>query len=58
MGKMLKGLAAGTIIGAAIGMMVFPELDRRQQRAVKKTAKRVTGMAEDFYDDMMYKMKY
>ncbi|MEG0296533.1 MAG: YtxH domain-containing protein [Clostridium sp.] len=57
MGKMLKGLAVGTIVGAAVGMMVFPELDRKKQRALRKTAKRMSGMAEDFYGDMMYKMK-
>lgn len=57
MGKMLKGLAVGTIVGAAVGMMVFPELDRKKQRALRKTAKRMSCMAEDFYGDMMYKMK-
>lgn len=57
MGKMLKGLAVGTMIGTAIGVMLFPELDRKQQRALRRTAKKMSGMAEDFYDDMMYKIK-
>ena len=55
--KMIKGLAAGTIIGAAIGMMVYPELDRKKQRQIRNAMKKMSCMAEDFYDDMMYKMK-
>ena len=57
MAKVIKSLAAGAVIGAAIGMMVYPELDRKKQRALKKTAKRMACMAEDFYDDMMYRVK-
>lgn len=53
MGKMVTGLAAGAVLGAAVGAMVFPQLDRKTQRAVKKVGKRALCAAEDAYDCMM-----
>lgn len=46
MGK-LTSLTAGVMVGAVVGMMVIPNLDRKTQRAFKKAGKRVVGMAED-----------
>ncbi|MDU1312605.1 YtxH domain-containing protein [Clostridium septicum] len=53
MGKMMKGVAAGAMIGAAVSIMVLPQLDRKTQRNLKRTGKRAMGMAEDAYDTFM-----
>ncbi|NKF06273.1 YtxH domain-containing protein [Clostridium gasigenes] len=57
MAKMIKGLAAGAMIGAAVGIMAFPQLDRRTQRGIKKTKRKVMGMAEGAYGNILDYMK-
>lgn len=46
MGK-LTSLTAGIMVGAAVGMMVIPNLDRKTQKAFKRAGRRVMDMAED-----------
>lgn len=53
MGKVIKSLAIGTVFGVAIGMMVLPELDKKTQRNIRKTSKRVMGVAGDAYDNIL-----
>ena len=53
MGKMMKGVAAGAMIGAAVSIMVLPQLDRKTQRNLKRTGRRAMGMAEGAYDTFM-----
>lgn len=57
MGKVMKGMVVGAVVGATIGIMAFPELDRRTQRNIKRTRKRVMGMAEDAYGNMIHYIK-
>ncbi|MGL5354657.1 MAG: YtxH domain-containing protein [Clostridium sp.] len=57
MGKVMKGLAVGAMVGAAIGIMAFPELDRKTQRSIRRTKKRMMGMAEDAYGNVIDYMK-
>ncbi len=57
MAKMIKGLAAGAMIGAAVGIMAFPQLDRRTQRGIRKTKRKVMGMAEGAYGNILDYMK-
>ena len=45
-------LVGGMVLGAAIGMMVFPQLDRKIQRSMKKAGNRVLDMAEDTFMGM------
>ena len=47
MGKIVRSLTVGMVVGAAVGMMVMPSLDKRTQKAIRKAGRRVTGMAED-----------
>ncbi|ELC8441315.1 YtxH domain-containing protein [Clostridium perfringens] len=42
--RFMTTLAVG-VIGAAVGMMVTPNLDRRTQRAIKKATKRMMNSA-------------
>ena len=57
MGRMIKGLAVGAMVGAAVGIMAFPQLDRRTQRNIKRTRRRMMGMAEGAYENMLDYMR-
>lgn len=57
MGRMIKGLAVGAMVGAAVGIMAFPQLDRRTQRNIKRTRRRMMGMAEGAYENMLDHMR-
>lgn len=57
MGKMMKGLAVGAMFGAAVGIMAFPELDRKTQRGIKRTRRKMMGMAGGAYGNMLDHMK-
>lgn len=53
MGKVIKSLAIGTVLGMAIGVMVLPELDRKTQRNIRRTSKRLRCAAGDAYDNLL-----
>lgn len=53
MGKVIKSLAIGTVLGMAVGMMVLPELDRRTQRNIRRTSKKLRCAAGDAYDNIL-----
>lgn len=57
MARMIRGLAAGVMVGAAVGIMAFPQLDRRTQRGIKKTKRKMMGMAEGAYENILDYMK-
>ena len=54
---MFKRLAAGIVIGAAAAIVVLPQLDRKTQRAVRKTGKKMCCIAGDAYDNILNYMK-
>ncbi|SHF02168.1 YtxH domain-containing protein [Clostridium fallax] len=51
--RYVKGMAAGMLVGAAIGMMMMPQFDRRTKRQIRKMGKRAMNMAGDAYGNMM-----
>lgn len=53
MKRYLNGMMTGVVVGAALGMAVMPQLDRRTQKMVKKVGRRVMDFAEDSYENMM-----
>lgn len=55
--KSARNMAAGAMLGVAIGAMILPQLDRKYQRNIKKAGKRAMNMAEDAYDTMRDYMK-
>lgn len=55
--RMLKGMAAGAVIGMAVSAVVLPQLDRRTQRNIKRVGRRALNMAEDTCDMVMGYMK-
>lgn len=52
MNRYINGMIAGVMVGAAIGVMVLPQLDRKTQKAVRKAGQRIMNIAEDSYDNM------
>ena len=53
LGKIIKSLAIGTVLGVAIGVMILPELDRKTQRNIRKTSKKIMGAAGDMYENIV-----
>lgn len=53
----LKNMAAGAIVGAAVSAMIFPQLDRKHQKSIKRLSKRACHMAGDTYDTLMDYMR-
>lgn len=45
-----KGITAGAIMGAAVGMVLSPQLDRGTKRRIKKSGRVVKNAAEEMYD--------
>lgn len=48
----LTSLTAGMMIGAAVGMMVMPNLDRGTQRTIRRAGRRVKNMTQHSMDWM------
>lgn len=53
MGKFIKGIAAGAVIGMAVEMVMVSKMDKRTQRSMRRAAKKMMNMAEDTYDVMV-----
>jgi gas vesicle protein len=53
----MKTIVTGAVLGAAVSAMMYPQLDRRQQRNIKRMGKRAAHMAGDVYDQVMGFMK-
>ena len=56
--RVIKSMILGLAIGTIMGIVMFPELDRRTQRNIKRAKKRAMGMANDTYDSIMGYMKW
>lgn len=50
--SMIKGMAVGAVMGACVTAVIFPQLDRRTQRNLKRAGKRALCMAENACDMM------
>ncbi len=55
-GKFVAGMTAGALMGAAMGMMLMPGMDRSTKRRIRKATKYVKDAAGDAYDDMRGRM--
>ena len=54
---MFKRFATGIVVGAAAAIVVLPQLDRKTQRAVRRTGKKMCCMAGDAYDNVLHYIK-
>lgn len=57
MGKVLMGITAGTIVGATIGVMMVPTLDKKTQRKLRKVSRVAMGALEEGYDQMISRIR-
>ncbi|MDQ0148589.1 YtxH domain-containing protein [Eubacterium multiforme] len=57
MGKLIKGMAAGALIGTAVGMAMLPQLDRRTKRTMRRAGRKLANVASDTVENMMSMMK-
>ncbi|NLL31211.1 MAG: YtxH domain-containing protein [Clostridiales bacterium] len=55
--KTMRTIVTGAVLGAAVSAMMYPQLDRKKQRTIRKMGKRAANMAEDAYDTIMGYMK-
>ena len=53
MGRYISGMVAGLAVGATIGMIAMPQLDRKTQKKIKKAGCKLLDFAEDSYGDII-----
>ena len=53
MGRYISGMVAGLAVGATIGMIVMPQLDRKTQKKIKKAGWKLLDFAEESYGDII-----
>ncbi|MBS5925802.1 MAG: YtxH domain-containing protein [Clostridium sp.] len=53
MGRYISGMVAGLAVGATIGMIVMPQLDRKTQKKIKKAGYKLLNFAEESYGDII-----
>ena len=56
MGKYVNGMIAGLLVGATVGIMVMPQLDRKTQKCVRRKGQKMLDFVEDAYDNVMDRM--
>jgi len=52
--RFFKGIAAGTIIGAAAGMLLYPQMDRSTRNKLKKSGRIMKNVAEDALGELKH----
>lgn len=55
--RVIKSMILGLAVGTIMGIIIFPEFDRKTQRNIKRAKKRARCMANDTYDNIMCYMK-
>ena len=45
------------LVGAAVGMVMVPQLNCKTRRKIKKLGKKAMHMAEDTYDNVIFTLK-
>lgn len=53
----MRGVTTGAIIGATVGMLVVPQLNRHSRKRLRRSGDMMMGIMGDVYDDMMRKMR-
>ena len=56
--RVIKSMILGLAIGTIMGIVMFPELDRRTQRNIKRAKQWAMCMANDTYDNIRGYMKW
>jgi gas vesicle protein len=48
-GRFLRGVAAGTLIGAAAGMLLIPRMDKKTRKKISKAGRRAAEFTSDIW---------
>jgi gas vesicle protein len=48
-GRFFKGMAAGTFIGAAAGILLMPHMDRKTRKRIARAGKAVAEFTNDIW---------
>ena len=57
MGNFFSGMTAGALMGVAIGTVIVSSMDKRTQRMIRRTSKRMMDTMSSTYDGMIHWMK-
>lgn len=52
MGKFIRGITTGAIIGAVAGVMIYPGMDRTTRKRIERSGKMVKNAAGEILDNM------
>ena len=52
--RFIKGITAGAVIGAAAGMLVYPQMDRNTRNRIRKSGKMMKNVAEDAFESVRH----
>ena len=53
MGRMIKSMLFGLLLGTVVGIFMFPGLDRKTQKNIRRAKKKAMCMADDYCDNLM-----
>lgn len=51
-GRFLRVLTTGAVIGAAAGMMMVPQMNRRTRKMIRRNSKMMMNRAGDIFDNV------
>lgn len=51
-GRFLRGMAAGALVGAAAGIFLSPQMDRRTRRRIQRTGRKMMDFTNDIFGDI------
>ncbi len=57
MGNFFSGMTTGALMGVAIGTVIVSSMDKRTQRMIRRTSKRMMDTMGSTYDGMIHWMK-
>lgn len=50
--KFLRGVATGALLGAAAGVLIVPQMDRRTVKKISKAGRRAAEFTSDIWDGL------
>lgn len=56
-GKFVKGVLTGALLGTAAGMMLIPNMNRKNRKRFVRAGKYFSGVVNNLWDDLTYRRK-
>lgn len=48
----MRGMIAGTLLGAAAGMMLIPQMDKRTRKRFERAGRKITSFTNNLWDEL------